>query len=231
MSPLADHGVSPSCERGPSPGGGSSMKQNVPWVSWAIGGLCGTGYLLGNIVHWRTLEVAHTAWRTMGSASAFRSPIYWSFAPVATLLHTGLIHLAVNLWCLATLGVFVERRQGWVAVLLMSLIGAYAAMGVEALIGGVGRIGLSAVTYTWLGVALGHWRETAASPRRFYTAVAMLVFLVAGILEAVGFPAVFPEIAHVAHATGLLTGLIIGPVFGWRGNASKPAVSSATRRG
>ncbi len=193
------------------------MTRDVPWVSWAIACLCATGYVLAHVVHWRVLEADQAAWRAMGSASAFVSPIFWLFAPVATLLHTGLLHLALNLWCLAMLGAYIERRAGSIAVFSLCLIGVYVAMGLEDLIGGVGRIGLSAVTYTLLGAGISHWRDTARSPRRLYTAVTMLALLLLGGLKAIGLPPVIPEIAHVAHVSGLIAGLLIGPALNWDG--------------
>lgn len=192
------------------------MTRPVPWANWIIAYLCATGYVLVHVVHWPVLEADQASWRAMGSASAFRSPIFWLFAPVATLLHTGLLHLAANLWCLATLGAFIERRVGPIAVVFLWVTGAYVAMGLETLIGGVGRIGLSAVTYTLLGAAITHWRDAAQSPRRLYTVVAMLALLLLGGSEAVGLPPVIPEIAHVAHAAGLLAGLLIGPALTWK---------------
>jgi membrane associated rhomboid family serine protease len=177
-------------------------------IVWTIALLCIAAYVLDHVVQWQTLELYRTAWRGMGRAAAFRTMFFWSFAPVSTLLHTGLVHLAVNLWCLAKFGTFVERRHGGIVVLCLWIVSACAAMGIEALVGGVGRIGLSAVTYAMLGMTLVNWREAARSPQRRWTGIGMLLFLLAGGLERLGLPPLAPEVAHVAHAAGLLTGLI-----------------------
>ncbi len=173
---------------------------------WTIAALCLLFYGLGHIAHWPPLELTQLAWRGIGKAAVFKTPLFWAFAPISTLLHTGAIHLALNLWCLAVLGAFVERREGAIATIGLWPLSAYTAMGAQALTDGVGRIGLSAVTYALLGAALLHWREAALSPSRRWTGVAMLGLLLAGGLEWLGVPPLAPEVAHVAHAAGLLTG-------------------------
>lgn len=170
--------------------------------------LCILGYVLGHVVHWEMLELYRLAWRGIGRTAVFRTTFFWSFAPVSTLLHSGPIHLAINLWCLATLGAFLQRRDGGILVLCLWGISAYTAMGAEALVGGVGRIGLSAVTYAMLGATLIDWREAARSPRRLWTGIIMLAFLFLGGLEILGLPPLAPEVAHIAHAAGLVTGVL-----------------------
>jgi membrane associated rhomboid family serine protease len=195
---------------------GKLMNRNGTWAVWAIAALCIGFYVAEHMMHWHALETAQAAWRNMGRPAVFRSRIFWFFAPISTLLHTGPLHIVVNLWCLAVLGVFLERRQGSITVLLLWLVGSYIAMGFEALVGGVGRIGLSAVTYTLLGVAVSHWRYTILSPCRLYTGAAMLALLLAGELEAIGVRPLIPEIAHTAHAVGLIAGLLIARALPWQ---------------
>ncbi|WP_380785629.1 rhomboid family intramembrane serine protease [Sphingomonas sp. R86521] len=186
------------------------------WAVCTIAMLCILCYVLEHIVHWQTLEIHRLAWRGIARDSIFSTSFFWSFAPVSTVLHTGPIHLALNLWCLATLGSYLERRDGGVAIICLWGVSAYIAMGAEAWIGGVGRIGLSAVTYAMLGAILLDWREASRSPRRAWTGGVMLVFLTLGGLELLGLPPVAPEVAHVAHAAGLITGLIFALAWNWK---------------
>lgn len=170
--------------------------------------------MLLHVLRWDVLETARLSWRHIGADEVFRSDAFWKFALVSTLLHTGPAHLALNLWCLSVLGPAFERRYGAGTFLALWVVDGYLAMGSEALIGGLGRIGLSAFTYALLGVTVVRWRQLRTAPRQFWTALAMLALLVPGALDALGYGPFAPEIAHAAHAIGLVVGIVAGLILG-----------------
>jgi len=179
-----------------------------PWATWLVGALCLLAFLAAQFAG-NLIDQVHEVWRHLRPDQVFRSAAFWRFALPATLLHTGPLHLAINLWCLWVFGPLFEHRRGGFALLGLWVAVAYGAMGVETMIGGLGRIGLSGFTYALLGAAIIHWRALRASKRQVRTAMVMLILLAWGVLE-LAHPMTPPSgIAHIAHVAGVILGVCV----------------------
>lgn len=153
----------------------------------------------------------------------------WLTPLSATLVHAGVVHLALNLVMLVFAGQQVERALGWRATLLLYLVGAYVAAGAQALqalwLGGaeVTMVGASGAISAWVGayaLLYGRPRAKALGPvsaqivHVVWLAVAWAVinFGVGLMSSAGGTP-----IAVGAHVGGFLAGLALArPLLLWR---------------
>lgn len=178
------------------------------WATGLIGALCLLAFV-ATLLAGDLIVPAHEAWRHLRPDQIFRSDMFWRLALLATLLHTGPLHLAINLWCLWVFGPPFERRHGGLAFLALWVVVGYGAMGLETMIGGLGRVGLSGVTYALLGATMIHWRAFRASKRQVRTGMAMLALMAWGVSELL--PPMTPTsgIAHIAHIAGLILGAFV----------------------
>jgi membrane associated rhomboid family serine protease len=134
----------------------------------------------------------------------------WWRVPASLFLHAGVFHVALNMWCLFNLGVFVELLFGRVASLLLYFFsgvgGALASLLVHP--NGV-SVGASGAIF---GLAGGTIAALALSrqPAAITTAKGILpsLFGFVGYNLAYGFMS--PMIDNAAHVGGLLTGAAFG---------------------
>ena len=155
-----------------------------------------------------------------------------TFVPVwltplsATLVHSGVAHLAFNLLMLGFCGRFVEVALGARGLLLLYLLGAYAGAGAQylasphALSPMVGASGAISALFGAYALLFGERRGRLAT-HRFGKALHVLWLAVAwiGFQLLVGFATAQEgaAIAIAAHIGGFLAGLALArPLLRWR---------------
>ena len=162
-------------------------------------------------------------------------PEYWSL-PVwvtplsATLIHLGLLHLASNLVMLVFAGSQTERAIGPRGVLIVYLVGAYAAaagqwLGAEFLPGGepfqpvVGASGAVSALIGAYAVLYGRTRARAIGPVPAWLVNALWIAAAWALLNylfALALADTLP-IAWQAHIGGFVAGMILArPLMRWR---------------
>jgi rhomboid protease GluP len=167
------------------------------------------------------------SWGANDAALVVLGHEYWRLA-ASVFLHGGLLHLAVNMWCLANIGPLVERlygNLGYAAVYLAAGVGgAVASMATppdRVSVGASGAIfGVIGALLAFLVLrrrsvpssVLGKLRSSAVS------------FVVFNTL----FGAVVPMIDQSAHMGGLATGFLVGLILSppW---PSKPSIKRTLR--
>ncbi|WP_165248767.1 rhomboid family protein [Paludisphaera soli] len=155
----------------------------------------------------------------------------WWRLPASVFLHGGLIHLAVNMWCLLNLGPLVERlygNLGYAAIYLAAGVGgAIASMATPPARVSVGASGaIFGIVGALLAFLLVRRRSVPSS---------VLVPLRSSVLGMVVFNTLFgaivPAIDQAAHmgglATGFLAGLVLAPAWPPRRSAWGLARSAA----
>ena len=133
--------------------------------------------------------------------------------PASVFIHGGLIHLAVNMWCLFNIGPLVERFFGNVATAVLYLgagvggaIASMATLPVRTSVGASGAIfGLLGALLAFLLINRRSVPATVLSPLRS----SALSFVVFNTLFAVA----VPIIDQSAHLGGLVTGFLGGLVL------------------
>lgn len=142
----------------------------------------------------------------------------WITPLTATLLHGGLLHLGFNMLMLVFCGRMVEAAIGPASVLILYLVGAYAAAGAQFLanpLDGTPMIGASgAISALFAAYALLFGRPKAfTSHPALGTAVNILWLAAAWIgvqfLMGLAFTDMGMAIATGAHVGGFLAGLIL----------------------
>jgi rhomboid protease GluP len=134
---------------------------------------------------------------------------FWRL-PTSVFVHGGLIHLAVNMWCLLSIGPLVERLYGNLAYAILSLAaGLGGAIASTATLPPRVSVGASGAIFGILGSLLAflivHHRSvpsTVLRPLRS-SAVGFVVFNTL-------FGAAVPNIDQSAHMGGLVTGFLGG---------------------
>ena len=131
------------------------------------------------------------------------------------LLHFGVLHLAMNMLWYWELGRRIEFQQGWLFLLLLTLVSAVVSNASQFIFSGESLFGgLSGVLYA----VLGHcWIYQRIFPLASYAlpngvVAMMLIWLLLclfGVVSALG----FGQIANAAHVSGLLIGCLSGGVF------------------
>lgn len=163
--------------------------------------------------------------RGIGWQQGFWLPA-WLTPLTATLLHGGLLHLALNMVMLVYCGRAAEKVLGWGPVLLLYLVGAYAAAAGQwavgpasatPMIGASGAISAVIAVYALLfsqnevkalGPVPAHWVR-AIWLGAAWTGVQWLISV-----ATAGGPY---AIATAAHVGGFLAGLILArPLLLWR---------------
>lgn len=158
--------------------------------------------------------------RVAPAAPAFLTPL------TATLVHSGLVHLGFNMLMLGWCGAAVERVLGRGALVLLYVVGAYAAAAAQWLsdpAGIVPMVGASGAISAVIGafaLSFGRAKRVTSSARlnRWIHVVWLLVawvvlqFMVGWLAGGQGF-----LLATPAHIGGFLAGLILQrPLLLWR---------------
>ncbi|HVP44501.1 MAG TPA: rhomboid family intramembrane serine protease [Terriglobales bacterium] len=132
---------------------------------------------------------------------------------VSCFIHAGFLHLLFNMWCLWSLGMFVERYLGRgtyiLAYLLAGIGGAVASLWWHPLVVGVGAsgaiFGLAGIMVTLL--RSGQLALPAEYLRRHSKSIVAFI----GYNLFFGF--INPHIDNSAHLGGLATGLLLGALL------------------
>ena len=215
---LPEAKVSWSSQRAPFSGPLADWR-NIP-VTLALIGLCLLVALLtslgGNL---KTIE-----WFTISPFEIVGSDIYYLpltkvieigelwrlFTPA--FIHFGLFHLVFNMMWLLDLGWYIERRHGQLFLLALVLITAAIGNMAEFVFSPNSLFigGMSGAIYGLLGFC---WQRQKVEPENFPLPSGIYMFMMvwlligfSGVLEAFG----FGRIANLAHAGGLIAGVILG---------------------
>lgn len=128
----------------------------------------------------------------------------WWRPATSVFLHASLLHLAFNLFALASVGPLVEKAYGRAVMLALFLMtGALASLGSMQVGGGIG-IGASGAIMGLVGVVAGHGQRQGTraghAERNAMLKWALYVFVFGYFMGA----------DNVAHGIGLVAGLIVG---------------------
>ena len=144
----------------------------------------------------------------------------------ATLVHSGLIHLGFNLLILLWCGAAVERVLGWPSLVVLYVVGAYAAAGAQWLadpLGVVPMVGASGAISAVIGaysLSFGRPRQFTRSQRanRWINAIwlmaawVVLQMMIGWLAGGQGY-----LLATPAHIGGFAAGLLLQrPLLLWR---------------
>lgn len=143
----------------------------------------------------------------------------------AALLHAGLFHLGMNLIMLVYTGRETEKALGPWGLLILYLVGAYAAAGAQWLAGphsDIPMIGASGAASAIVGaysLLYGRSRAKAIGPipaRVVHVAWLAAAWVVINLMTGLAFQAADIGIAAAAHIGGFIAGLILArPLFAW----------------
>ncbi|HSD60924.1 MAG TPA: rhomboid family intramembrane serine protease, partial [Burkholderiales bacterium] len=138
----------------------------------------------------------------------------WWRLPAAAFLHSGVLHLALNMWALWDAGRLVERLYGSVSFLLIYLAAGVAGSFASALWHpeGVVSIGASGAVFGVLG-ALGAFLavQKHSVPRRVVLGLRASVLTFMGYALLIGF--LVPGIDNAAHLGGMAAGFVLGAIL------------------
>ncbi len=137
----------------------------------------------------------------------------WWRLPASVFIHGGLIHLAVNMWCLLSIGPLVERLFGNAAFAVLYLAagvgGAIASMATQPPRVSVGASGaIFGMLGALLAFLLAHRHSVPSTVLKPLRSSA-LSFVIFNTL----FGAVVPNIDQAAHMGGLVTGFLGGLIL------------------
>jgi membrane associated rhomboid family serine protease len=138
---------------------------------------------------------------------------WWRLFTV-TLVHGGLLHLALNMYALYLVGPIVERFYGWKIFGLMYVLCALAGSIASFIVGdpGVPSVGASGAIFGLFGVVLAATRIHAPLLDRQGRAMVGQIgtLIVINLIFGFGFNAGGGNIDNAAHVGGLLAGLWLG---------------------
>lgn len=148
----------------------------------------------------------------------------WLTPLSATLLHAGLLHLGFNLVMFVYCGRAVETVIGGSAMLMLYLVGAYAAAAAHWLVdpaSTVPMIGASGAISAVIGAyAVFFSRSQVRAIGPFSPFVVRVVWLAAGwvfVQSLIGLAAIGAQVAIAAHIGGFIAGLALArPLLLWR---------------
>ncbi len=140
---------------------------------------------------------------------------YWRLVSPA-FLHFGWLHIAFNSLWLWELGSKVERVMGhmnmfglFVVIAIVSNASQYA-FGGPGLFGGMSGVVYGLLGFSWVAPLLQPAWHIRPAPALMLLMVGWLVVCMVGLIEVLGFGA----IANAAHLGGLISGAILGALFG-----------------
>jgi len=140
---------------------------------------------------------------------------YWRLiTPI--FLHFGWLHIVFNCLWLWELGHRVEAVMGRFNMLMLCLVialvsnGSQYAYGGPALFGGMSGVVYGLLGFAWVAPLLQPRWPIQPMPAIMLFMVGWLVACMIGVVEALGFGA----IANAAHLGGLLSGAVLGALFG-----------------
>lgn len=150
----------------------------------------------------------------------------WLTPLTATLLHADIMHLGFNMLMLGFCGRFVEAALGPRGLIILYVVGAFAAALAQFAAGpasAVPMIGASGAISAILGAyALLYGRQKRASANPRLNAAIQILWLAAAwvglqLLVGFAFAAEGMAIAIAAHIGGFLAGLVLAqPLLRWR---------------
>jgi membrane associated rhomboid family serine protease len=188
----------------------------IAFLLLAVSGLQERAGILGAFIPARAAGLIQVA----GAVPVWLTPLS------ACLLHAGLLHIAFNMLMLGFCGRFVEVAVGARGVVLLYVVGAYAAALGQFLLGPTDTspmIGASGAISALLGAyALLYGERRSALANRRLNGVLNIVWLAAawiGLQLLVGLAMSGPDggIAIGAHIGGFLAGLALArPLLLWR---------------
>ncbi len=200
------------------------------FVTTALVGCCATVFgvmVLGGISPMAPTTNQLLAWGANDAGLVVLGREYWRL-PASVFLHGGLLHLAVNMWCLMNIGPLVERlfgNLGYAVVYLAAGVGgAIASMATppdRVSVGASGAIfGVIGALLAFLALRRHSVPGSVLAPLRS----SALSFVVFNTL----FGAVVPMIDQAAHMGGLATGFLVGLLLtpAW---PSKPSIRRTAR--
>ncbi len=178
----------------------------APYVTWAILGLMGVGYVAQMLTAGSPLSTSGSPlverlgmW---GGGVAFRGE--WYRLITAAFLHAGLWHILFNGWAMYALGPQLERWLGHGRFLALWVLGALGGSALTLVAApNTLSIGASGAIFALFGAVFVIGRRLGLDVRM----VAVLI----GINLVITF--VFPSISWTAHMGGLAVGLLLGAVF------------------
>lgn len=143
----------------------------------------------------------------------------------AALLHAGLFHLGMNLIMLVYTGRETEKALGPWGVLILYLVGAYAAAGAQWLAGPqsqipmIGASGAASAIVGAYSLLYGKSRARAIGPipaRVVHIAWLAAAWVAINLMTGLAFQSANIGIAAAAHIGGFLAGLALAkPLFAW----------------
>src|SRR5689334_18840379 len=137
----------------------------------------------------------------------------WWRLLTAVFLHIGIVHLAVNMWCLWNLGSLAEDLYGsraYLAVYILSgLAGSIASLGRNAL---VVSAGASGAIFGVAGALIATLYLAKLSAARHALRIS-LISLVVFAAYSIGYGFVKGGMDNGAHVGGLVAGLVMGAVL------------------
>jgi GlpG protein len=148
---------------------------------------------------------------------------YWRLV-TPVFLHFGWLHIVFNSLWLWELGGKVERVMGHLNMFLLFLVIAIVsnacqyAFGGPSLFGGMSGVVYGLLGFSWVAPLLQPAWRIQPAPALMLFMVGWLVVCMIGLVEVLGFGA----IANAAHLGGLLSGAVLGALFGLlsRGNTA-----------
>ena len=131
------------------------------------------------------------------------------FTPM--LLHFSLLHILFNLLWWSDLGRLIERHQSGLQLILITLVTAAVSNVAQFLDTGPRFGGLSGVVYGLLGYLwiYGKLNPDSGYALRREIVIFMLAWLVICFVGLSGI------VANTAHLAGLVSGCVLGAVWGW----------------
>lgn len=193
----------------------------IAWALVALAGIDDQAAVLGGFIPARlSTDIA-------GLVSAHPDPHGGWFVPAiltplsATLLHSGLLHLGMNLLMLIWCGRFTEVALGQRGIVLLYLVGAYAAAAAQfaidptSLMPMVGASGAISAVVGAFALLYNQNRVRAIGPIPA-AAVKILWLAAAWIGVQALFGLIYPNIAIAAHVGGFIAGLLLArPLLRW----------------
>lgn len=133
-----------------------------------------------------------------------------------TFVHAGLVHVAMNLWVLSSIGPFVERLLGNVGFLITYLFAGLAGSLASAISNPyVTSVGASGAVFGVVGALLGVLtRRPLGLPEQGRVLLRRQMLIFVGMNVFIGFA--IPRIDMAGHLGGLAAGFVAGLVLGRR---------------